>query len=205
MASLTPTAQRVAGDARIGSVVKVYGPHTAASIVGSLLAVVFGLGFLFVTAQLLHSDLVPQGMNPLRDMVSADSSLLAGQPSIAKWIPLFGLVFVLLGIIALVTSFANASARVVLCQNGVAFATRKVRDAFSFVDVDTVRRRTIVTTNSTGPNGATSTTFRYRTVVRTRDGRQFVIDSQLLGGGARRLGKIVDQTVKQLKAGQPGR
>jgi hypothetical protein len=205
MASLTPTAQRVANDARIGSVVKVYGPHTVASIIGSFLAVAVGLGFLFVTAQLVHSDLVPQDMNPLRSMVSADSNPLAGHPSIAKWIPLFGLVFVLLGIIALVTTLVNASSRVVLCQNGVAFATRKVRDAFSFSDVDSVKRRTIITTNSAGPDGVTSTTFRYRTVVRTRDGRQFVIDSQLLGGGARRLGKIVDQRVGQLRAGQPRR
>ena len=205
MASLTPTAQRVAGDARIGNVVKVYGPHTVASIIGSLLAIAFGAGFLLFTAQLLHSGLVPPDKNPLRDMVPADSDLLAGEPTIAKWVPLFGLVFVLVGIIALCATFANASSRVVLCQYGVAFATRKVRDAFSFADVDSVRRRTIVTTNPSGPNGATSTTFRYRTVVRTRDGRQFVIDSQLLGGGARRLGKIVDQSVKQLRAGQPGR
>jgi hypothetical protein len=201
MSSLTPTAQRVSADARIGSVVKVYGPHTVASIIVGLLAIALGLGFTLVSGRMLGSDLVPDGMNPLRDTIDRDSSLLADQQSIARWIPLFGLVFVLVGLIAIISAFANASSRVVLCQNGVAFATRKVRDAFSFAEVESVKRRTIVTTNQTGPNGTTSTTFRYRTVVRTRDGRQFVIDSQLLGGAARKLGKIVDQSVKQFQAG----
>lgn len=201
MASLTPTAQRVSADARIGAVVKVYGPHTVASVIAGLLAIVVGVGFTLVSASMLGSDLVPANLNPLRDSVDRDTSLLAGQDGIARWIPLFGLLFVLVGIIAIGSAFANASSRVVLCQNGVAFATRKVRDAFSFADVDSVRRRTIVTTNSTGPNGATTTSFRYRTVVRTRDGRQFVIDSHLIGGGARKLGKIVDRSVAQIRAG----
>src|ERR1043166_8268945 len=106
MASLTPTAQRVAVNARIGGVVKVYGPHTVASVIGCLIAIAFGAGFTLVSAQLVGSDLIPEDRNPLAGTVSR-GDMLSGEPGIAKWIPLFGLVFVLFGIIAFFVAIAH--------------------------------------------------------------------------------------------------
>jgi hypothetical protein len=203
MASLTPDARRAAAAPGLGAIVTVYGPQTAAELIGAAVLLALGIGGGLAMSALLDGGLVPTGANPLTSSIHADPTLLKDDhPGLARFLPLVGLLFVLAALFAIRHAIVNRSARVVLCQGGIAMATPKVTGAFTWNQVSSVKRRT-QTSSSTGAGGrTTSTTVRWYTVVRTHDGRTFVLDSRLIGGGAaRKLGRIVKKSVRQVQAG----
>jgi hypothetical protein len=200
MANLTPAARQAAAAPRLGTVVKVYGPQTIAKLIGAVTAIAMGAGISLALAALSGSDLFPASSNPLSSWIDPNTTV-GEHPAVGHYLPLVGLLFVIMGVALGITAFRDASSRVVLCQNGVAMATRKTTGAFSWSEVSSVKRRS-QTSASTGPNGQTSfTVARWYTVVRTHDGRTFVLDSWLIGGGARKLGRIVQQSVRQAQPG----
>ncbi|MFC1408585.1 hypothetical protein ACEZCY_04730 [Streptacidiphilus sp. N1-12] len=196
MASLTPTARRVAASPGLGDVVKVYGPPTMLNLLGAAIVIAIGAGASLATAALLGSDLVPADSNPLTSWIHPDTTLLQDQPAVAHYLPLAGLLFVLIGALAALSALRNASSRVVLCRHGIAMATRRTTGAFAWSEVSSVKRRS-QTSASTGADGRTTfNVVRWYTVVRTYDGRTFVLDSRHIGGGARKLGRIVQKSVR---------
>src|SRR5712691_10125206 len=99
-------AQQIAVDAgqlaalhHLGTPIAVYKPSTIGAMIGGLVAVVFGVAWTAITYYLVNS---------------AISSLAStGFPTILELvIPLFGLVFVLIGVGILVTAFLNRNLRV---------------------------------------------------------------------------------------------
>jgi hypothetical protein len=203
MTSLTPTARTVAATPGLGAVVKVYGPQTVSSLIGAAIAIAIGAAVTLVSAAVLDSDILPRSSNPFASSIQADPALLTNDhPALAHYLPLFGLLFVLIGVVAVIHAIANRSARVVLCQGGIAMATPKTTDAFTWHQVSSVKRRS-QSSASTGAGGQTFyTVVRWYTVVLTHDGRRFVLDSRLIGGGAaRKLGRVVKSSVRQAQAG----
>lgn len=200
MAGLTPAARQVVATPGLGGVVRIYGPQTLGKLVGAAIAVVIGAVVFLATAALTGSRLVPVGSNPLSSRIRPDTGVLSDHPAAGHWLPLVGGLFVLIGLITVITAVRDASSRVVLCQGGVAMATRKTTGAFRWSEVSSVKRRSQSAMQS-GSNGPTFTVVRWYTVVRTHDGRTFVLDSRLIGGGARKLGRIVQQSVRQAQPG----
>lgn len=206
MTSLTPTARSVAATPGLGAVVKVYGPQTVANLIGAAIAITIGAAVTLAAAALFDSDIVPRSSNPFSSSIQADPGLLENDhPALAHYLPLLGLLFVLVGLFAVVHAITNRSARVVLCQGGIAMATPKTTDAFTWPQVSSVKRRS-QSTASTGAGGQVSyTVVRWYTVVHTHDGRKFVLDSRLIGGAAaRKLGRVVKSSIRQVQAGAPG-
>src|SRR5436305_14535811 len=92
-------ANRLAALHRLGTPIAVYKPSTTLTIIGGLVAIIFGVVWVVVAFYIVNS------------VVSSFSS--TSLPTILGLvIPLFGLLFVLIGSLALLKAFLNRNLRV---------------------------------------------------------------------------------------------
>jgi hypothetical protein len=200
MASATPAITTLVQQRNLGPIVRCYGPGTVGKVVVSLLAIAAGVAWGLGAAALTGSDLVPATMNPF----PVNQPL--NDPGLARYFPLFGLAFVVFGVFFLLRTILNAGSRVALCVHGVAIASPKVTDVFTWPDVLTVTHRIDVqrsTTRWASGMSSTTTSTRHRFTVHCRDGRAIVLDSRLIGGRVQDLAGQIE--VQAARAGDARR
>jgi hypothetical protein len=199
MATVTPQVSQLISQHRLGQVKRVYGPFVPGRIILGLVVAVIGVVWMLLSAAVTGSTLIPAGINPFH-MGTPDGT------GFGQYLPLFGAIFVLIGAVVIARAAWLAGARVAACDGGVAIATRKVNDAFRWVDVLTVTSRVDVHayTHYTGPNGTppmTTTQVRKRFTVHCHDGRTFLLDSALFGSRIQDLAETIQ--VNAARAAQP--
>src|SRR4051794_15305581 len=165
MASLTSSARQLIDHGRLGPVVRVYGPRTVSRLFGAVFVAAFGVVFAVVAAVITGSD------------VLGGHRTDNGFPPFVRYFPLLGGLFVIGAVALVVQAFALASSRIVLCQQGLAVATRRVREFVRWPDVLSVHQRTDVTQQYNSSGAMTTGNVRHRAFVRCRDGRELVLDS----------------------------
>ncbi len=190
MASLTARAQQIIMRNNLGSPMEVYGPHTIASIIGGLFVMAFAAVWIWFALSITGSTLLPPGSSvfnvlspgaaigtlPTSDSFSGADAFF----SLFRLIfPLFGVLFLLLGLGSIFRAIYNQGMRVVVCTNGVVVIQPSGSGSFYWQDVLTVFHKVQVSSSRNQSTGATSTSIRHAYTVHCRDGRKFVLKSPL--------------------------
>lgn len=197
MAKITPEAQQLVSSSHLGNTITVYGPHTVATIIGGLFLATFGIAWFLVVGTLMGSPLVPAGLLPFPSPAATQPPPTPDTiPVIFSVVfPLFGLIFVLIGLYLIARAIRNRDSRVVVCTAGLAYLTTTIADTIRWEQVLTVTHRMDVTTHvhqqSNGGSTA-STSVRHRYTIHCHDGRKFLLDSHLLGRKVQELAETIE-------------
>ena len=205
-------AQQIAGDAqqlaalhRLGLPIAVYKPSTTLTVIGGLVAIVFGVAWAVVAFYIVNS------------VVSSFSST-GFPPILGLVIPLFGLVFVLIGGLALLKAFRNRNLRVYVHEQGVVYLKRNGNEVIRWDQIAAVwhkvKKRTSTTSTRNPSTGytttSTSTTIYHSYIVQRADGAKVVFDGTF--SRLRELGQTIEQgsaryllprAIAAFNAGQP--
>jgi hypothetical protein len=202
---LAVDADQLAALHRLGTPIAVYKPSTIQAMMGGLVAIVFGMAWAVIAFYIINSA------------VSSSSS--PGFPTILGLvIPLFGLVFVLIGVVILVKAFLNRKLRVYVHAQGLVFLKRDSNEVIRWDQIAVVWHKVKKTTSttqtrnpSTGYTTTTTSTNTYHSyIVQRTDGAKFVFDHTF--SRLRELGKTIEQesaryllpqTIAAFNAGQP--
>jgi uncharacterized protein DUF6585 len=184
---------------QLGAPKKVYKPFTLSSIIGGLIVITFAFAWILAALFLTGSPLLP--VNQLPFQISPihqpiDPTLATTLTILGIVFPLFGLIFVGLGLAMIISALLNRHVRAVLCEYGVAHLGRKGADAFRWEQVATVLDQVSVhrrTTKQSDGNTNTSTTISHIYTVACKDGRRFIFNNIL--GKAEQLGQEIQIAV----------
>ncbi len=203
MPNITQEAQRLIERDNLGIPTEIYKPNIIGSIITSIIVIVIGIGWSIVAAfvvnglgifmgltssQTIDPSSLPPNIDPssLPSISSAPSSgidLFSSMSTILGIVfPLFGLLFVAIGIRIIVKALRIRNNRAVLCTNGVVYVTRNSADAFRWEQVLMVFNKTFASTSTTHDEHGferTSTTIHHQYAVHCHDGRKFVFDGRL--------------------------
>ena len=198
-------ATQLAALHRLGTPIAVYKPSTTLTMIGGLVAIVFGVAWVVVALYIVNS------------VVSSFSS--TGFPTILGLvIPLFGLVFVLIGGVVLLKAFLNRNLRVYVHEQGLVYLKRNSNEVIRWDQIAVVWhkvKKTTSTTRTTNPStGYTTTTTSTATyhsyIVQRADGAKVVFDDTF--SRLRELGQTIEresaryllsQAIAAFNAGHP--
>jgi hypothetical protein len=179
-------ADQLAALHHLGTPTAVYKPSTILTMLGGLLAVLFGAAWAMIAYYIASS---------------VDSSFSStGFPTILGLVfPLFGLMFLLIGVVIIVKAFLNRNLRVHVYAHGLVFLKRDSNDVIRWDQIAFVWhkvRKTTTTTGTTNPSTGyttttTSTTTYHTYTLQRVDGAKFVFDRTF--SRLRDLGKTIEQ------------
>lgn len=202
MASLTIEAQQLIGRDRLGSPLRVYGPHTILHIIGGLFLTAFAvLWTVFVLFFVLFAKNISNLNQFFHGFIPSFSSFPSDQTSntfntafstfgtistiVGIVFSIFGAFFFFFGLWIIVRAIHNRGMRAAVCAYGVAFVQPSGSDSFRWEDVLTGFHRMSVnvstTQNQSTGFATTTTTIRHTYTVHCHDGRKFVFKSPLAG------------------------
>ena len=170
----------------LGTPTAVYKPSTILAIFGGLVVIFFGAAWAVIAFYITSA------------VGSSFSS--TGFPTILALVfPLFGLMFLLIGVVLIVKAFLNYTLSVQVYQYGLVFHKRNSNDVIRWDQIafvwHKVKKTTTTTHNtnpSTGYNTTTTSTSTYHTyIVQRVDGANFVFDRTF--SRLRELGGTIEQ------------
>ncbi len=178
MVSITQEAQRLIERDSLGIPTEIYKPNIVGSIVISSIIMAIGIGWSLVAAFVINGLDIFTGTSsfPGIDPLSAVPTILG------IVFPLFGLLFVAIGLIGIVKATLNRHNQAVVCTDGVAYVTRESADAFRWEQVLMVFNKTSVSTSTTRNEqgfASTHSSIDHKYSVHCHDGRKFVFDDTL--------------------------
>ena len=182
MANITQEARRLIERDNLGAPTEVYRTNALAGSIIGLIFIVFGSVWSLITFAMLNGFRFLIGQSALSPV---DSGLSTGVDtfgiitSIFSIIfPLFGLLFVGIGLMTFVRAILNRNNQAVVCTDGVAYVTRESADAFRWEQVLMVFDKKSVSTRQ-NKDGGRSTRVHHKYAVHCHDGRRFVFDNSL--------------------------
>src|SRR5215831_7694784 len=92
MASVTPQINKLVSQHSLGRIQRVCGPQVPLRVITALVVIAAGTVWALFMAAIVGSNLVPEGINPFH--VARPT---AAGPTFSQYLPLFGLVFVVVG------------------------------------------------------------------------------------------------------------
>jgi hypothetical protein len=172
---------------QLGTVKKIYKPHTISSIILGLSLTIFACVWIIITLMMTGSFLLvtDQSSSQISAIPFSDTATSApdtGNGILSFIFPLFGLIFIVIGLFVVIKAVLNRDVRAVLCENGVAHLGRMGDDAFRWEQVKLAFDKIKVSTNATNSvNGSISTsrTINHTYTVICKDGRKFVFNNTL--------------------------
>lgn len=183
MAPISLEAQQLIARNRLGIPTEVYKPHTILSIIGGSFFMAFALGWIWFTASITGSPLLPTNLLLFHfPSIPSDDAFSRIFGIVGIVFPLFGLIFVGVGLWIILNAILNRNIRAVVCTNGVAYVMRNRADAFRWEQVLTVFHKVSVRTNTTqyqSGGTSTSTSISHTYTVHCHDGRKFTFNSTL--------------------------
>jgi hypothetical protein len=178
-------AEQLAASYNLGIPKTAYKPSTISSMIGGLLAVLFGIAWVVVAYYITNSII---------------SSASTGFPPILGLIiPSFGLIFVLVGVGVIIKAYLNRNLRVWIYENGLVFIKRHGTEVMRWDQIafvwHKVKKTTTTNTTTNYSTGYTTTTTSTRIdhsyIVQRVDGVKFVFDHTF--SRLRELGKTIEQ------------
>ncbi len=182
---------------QLGTPTAVYKPYTIGRIIGGLFFMAFAVGWTWFAASLTGSPLLPADLSLFHFPVQFPDTI---QTILGIVFPLFGVIFIIMGLWVIVKAILNRHVRAVVCVNGIVSVERSGADAFRWEQVATIFHKITEQVHTTRyQSGGTSTTrtTSHSYTINCHDGRRFVFDSTL--GRVKRLGETIEYEVARLK------
>lgn len=184
MMNVPPAAERLIARYQLGQPIQVYRPNTALSVIVGLFVIAFAVAWTLIVASITNSSLIPfrlfsSTMPGSTDMTGTVNSVFN---ILGIIFPLFGVIFLIIGLGVITSAILNSRIRAFVCNNGVAYLMRNGADAFRWEQVLKVFHKvTSSTSTSTNQQGFTTTSTRlsHTYTVHCHDGRKFVFNSTL--------------------------
>lgn len=170
----------------LGTPKALYKPSTISSMIGGFIVVLIGAAWTVIAYYITNSVISsasPSGFPPILGLI----------------IPLFGLVFVLVGVGIIIKAFLDRNLRVYIYESGLVFLKRNAKDVIRWDQIafvwHKVKKTTTTNTTTNYSTGYTTTTRSTRIdhsyIVQRVDGVKFVFDHTF--SRLRELGKTIEQ------------